>query len=489
MADDSMKKPEDPTRILIVANDPIVCDSLSNVLRGLGYSTATAISATEAMDAIREAEQIQPNTRRAESFQVVITDINLADQNGLDLLRELRDQDENVVVIVVTAYGTIQSAVKSIKLGAFDYLTYPVVEEELGLIVEKAARQARLIARNSMLERELNERCGFGSIVGQDPRMVKIYDLVEAVAPTNTTVLMTGESGTGKSLIAKAIHRHSAVNDGPFVEISCGSIPETLLESELFGHVKGAFTGAHTNKMGRFLAADHGTIFLDEINSASPGMQLKLLRVLQERQFEPVGSTETIEVNVRVLLATNEALEHLVAEGRFRQDLYYRINVVAIDLPPLRERIGDIPILANFFLEKYCKAHDRQIAGFTPEFIAALQHYELPGNVRELENIIERAVVLSRRGIIDVADLPTNLINKQSLRMTDQLNAGSNSPTFWNGEPLGEAIEVQERLIILAALDANDWNRQQTSDQLGINRTTLYKKIKHYGLDRWPAAG
>jgi len=312
--------------------------------------------------------------------------------------------------------------------------------------------------------------------------------LIQAVAPTNTTVLMTGESGTGKSLIAKAIHRHSSVLDGPFVEISCGSIPETLLESELFGHVKGAFTGAHANKIGKFLAADHGTLFLDEINSASAGMQLKLLRVLQERKFEPVGSTETVEVNVRVLLATNQPLEGLVREGVFRQDLYYRINVVSIELPPLRERVTDIPVLAEYFLDKYNKELDRRLTGFTPEAIAALQEYEMPGNVRELENIVQRAVVLSRRSVVDVDDLPAHVISNQSWRFEEGQHAAGSAPLLWGGEPLSEAVEAQERLIILAALDANGWNRRQTADQLKINRTTLYKKIKHYGLDQWHVA-
>ena len=480
---------DEPTRILIVANDPIVCDSLSNTLRRQGYSTATAFSGEEALESIIEARRVRTSTRAPSPFRVVLTDINVTGSTGLELIRTLYEENDDLVVVVVTAYGTIESAVKAIKLGAFDYLTYPIVENELALVVEKATRQAHLLARNSMLERELDDRYGFDRIIGRDPRMIKIYDLIQAVAPTNTTVLMTGESGTGKSLIAKAIHRHSAVLDGPFVEISCGSIPETLLESELFGHVKGAFTGAHADKIGKFLAADQGTLFLDEINSASAGMQLKLLRVLQERKFEPVGSTETVEVNVRVLLATNEPLEGLVREGVFRQDLYYRINVVSIELPPLRERVTDIPLLAEFFLEKYSREHDRRIAGFTAEALAALQEYEMPGNVRELENIVQRAVVLTRRGVIDVDDLPAQVINNQSWRFEEGKDSAVPAPLLWHGEPLTEAVEAQERLIILAALDANGWNRRQTADQLKINRTTLYKKIKHYGLDQWHVAG
>ena len=321
--------------------------------------------------------------------------------------------------------------------------------------------------------------------------MLKIFELVEAVAPSRTTVLMTGESGTGKSLIAHAIHHRSPRASKPFVEISCGSIPETLLESELFGHVKGAFTGAHVDKAGRFLAANGGTIFLDEINSASPAMQLKLLRVLQERRFEPVGATQTVEVDVRVILASNQPLERLVAEGHFRQDLYYRINVVKIELPPLRDRVSDIPMLAERFLEKHAHDLGKQIAGFTSEAMDALRRYAYPGNVRELQNIVERAAVLTRRQTVGLEDLPPQVIDPGAaadplaLRLSP-VSAQEASESNWVPMPLEEALKEPEKRILLRALDANAWNRQRTADQLQINRTTLYKKLKAYGLDEGP---
>jgi DNA-binding NtrC family response regulator len=309
--------------------------------------------------------------------------------------------------------------------------------------------------------------------------MLKIFALAEAVADSRTTVLMTGESGTGKSLLARAIHHRSPRRDKPFVEVSCGALPETLLESELFGHVKGAFTGAIADKPGRFLAADGGTLFLDEINSASPAMQVKLLRMLQERCFEPVGSTETKHVDVRVVLASNVDLAELVAAQKFRQDLYYRINVVTIRLPSLRERLGDIPLLAGNFLRQFCKESGREVLGFSDAAVAALQRYDWPGNVRELENAIERAVVLCRRPQIDVEDLP-EVFQSSPMKMAATAVAADipESPM-----PLELALQGPERRIIEAALKRNAWNRQATASELNINRTTLYKKMRKYQLD------
>ncbi|MFG0329628.1 MAG: sigma-54-dependent transcriptional regulator [Phycisphaerales bacterium] len=477
------------TRVLIVDPDPVICETLSQTLRDHGYDTATAVNASEALEALAAGER-GGASRRPNPFGVIITDLNPPDASGDDFLRELREAHPDLVVVVITAYGTIESAVAAIKHGAFDYLTHPIVEEELIALVERAANHGALIAQNDRLKRELDDRYGLDNIVGRDPRMQRIYDLIEAVAPAPTTVLMNGESGTGKSLIARAIHQRSSVSDGPFVEISCGSIPDTLLESELFGHVKGAFTGAHADKVGKFLAADGGTIFLDEINSASPGMQLKLLRVLQERKFEPVGSTETVSVNVRVILASNQRLEALVEEGRFRQDLYFRINVLAIELPPLRDRAGDIPLLADAFLQRYAEKLDRRIAGFSDDATAALVGYHYPGNVRELENIIERAAVLCRRGMIGVEDLPPQVVDPNHDRLTLRLaGAGVDEDDLWDGEPLSEAMDRQERRILLLALEEHEWNRQRTSEALGINRTTLYKKMKQHGLDQLPQAG
>ncbi|QYU67651.1 sigma-54 dependent transcriptional regulator [Leptolyngbya sp. 15MV] len=305
--------------------------------------------------------------------------------------------------------------------------------------------------------------------------------MVDAVAAARTTLLMTGESGVGKSVIARAIHDAGPRRSGPFVEISCGSIPETLLESELFGHVKGAFTGAHADKIGRFRAADGGTLFLDEINSASAAMQLKLLRVLQERRFEPVGSTQTIEVDVRVIVASNQPLEALVASGQFRQDLFYRVNVVKIELPPLRERRGDIAALARHFLASHAEELGKQVVGFTPEAIAALERYTYPGNVRELENIVERAVVLCRTPTIGVEELPEHLFAPAAA--TEPRLTASVEENAWTPMTLEHALREPERRIILSALRANNWNRQRTAEQLGINRTTLYKRMKALEID------
>src|SRR5688572_25916216 len=326
-----------------------------------------------------------------------------------EFLRDVRRRFPHVVTIVITGYGSIEGAVEATKMGAFDYLTKPIVDDEIRVVVEKAVRQQSLLFENQTLKQQLDLRFGLENIVGHDYKMLKIFDLVGAVADSRTTVLMTGESGTGKSLVARAIHHRSPRRDKPFIEVSCGALPETLLESELFGHVKGAFTGAIADKPGRFLSADGGTLFLDEINSASPAMQVKLLRVLQERAFEPVGSSETRTVDVRVILATNAELSQLVAEQKFRQDLYYRINVVTIRLPGLRERLGDIPLMAGHFLRRFAQETGREVLGFTESAMACMQRYNWPGNVRELENAVERAVVLSRRPQIDVDDLPESV--------------------------------------------------------------------------------
>jgi len=477
-------------RVLIVDDDPIVADSIGEFLLALGYDAATANGGAEALQAITDAEYAVGG-RTPNPFSVMVTDMSMPAMDGLKLIKAVRKDHGDIVPVVITGYGTIETAVKAIRHGAIDYLTKPIVDDELRIAVEKAVQQHALIAENVNLRRQLDQRYGMDNIIGADARMCRIYDVIEAVAPSRTTVLMCGASGTGKSLIARAIHRRSPRADKPFVEISCGSIPDTLLESELFGHVKGAFTGAHTDKPGRFLAAHEGTLFLDEINSASPGMQLKLLRVLQERAFEPVGSNETVHVDVRVILASNQPLEDLVANGEFRQDLYYRINVVMIQLPPLRDRIGDIPLLAEHFLQIKAAEAGKQVTGFSEEALAALRTYGYPGNARELENIIERAVVLTKSMRIGVEDLPANVIDNAPGRLGPDVGAGDGPWCIgeYRPMPLREALEEPEKQIILAALQANDWNRQKTAEVLGINRTTLYKKIKHFGLEEYGQAG
>lgn len=471
-------------RVLVVDDDSIVAESLVEYLEREGFAALTAHSSKEALAALEQSEQSGDARHAPDPIGIVITDMSLPGESGLALLRQIGKKHPSVAVLMLTGYGTIESAVESLRSGAVDYLTKPVIDVELKMALDRAVRQHALLSENQTLRRKLERRFGLDSILGADPRMQKIFELVQAVAPSKTTVLMSGESGTGKSLIAHAIHQSSPRAGKPFVELACGSIPETLLESELFGHVKGAFTGAHADKVGRFLAANGGTIFLDEINSASPGMQLKLLRVLQERKFEPVGSTQTVDVDVRVVLASNQPLETLVAAGQFRQDLYYRINVVKIELPPLRERVSDIPVLAEFFLEKHAGELGKQVVGFTPAAMDALRRYGYPGNVRELQNVIERAAVLCRGQTIELEDLPPQVTGQEApnvLQMRHTGDAAEDGP--WVPMPLEEALREPERRILLKALKANNFNRQKTADQLGINRTTLYKKLKAHGMD------
>lgn len=465
----------DKTRILIVDNDPIVAESLADLLADEGYDVTTAGDGREALDLLAAANGRAPG--------IVITDLNMPRVDGFELLRRLRKDHSSIVPIVITGFGKIESAVEAIKLGAADYLTKPLVNDDLRLAVRKAVNQHTLVAENQTLKTQLSERFGMANLVGGDYRMQKVYDLIEAVAESKTTALITGESGTGKTMVARAIHTTSPRKSGPFVTFSCGAIPETLLESELFGHVKGAFTGADYDKPGKALAADGGTLFIDEINSATPALQLKLLRVLQEKAFEPVGSTETVKVDVRFILATNQSLVELVSEGSFREDLYYRINVVNIALPRLSERTGDIPLLAEHFLEKYCKELERS-RRFGDAALDALQRYDWPGNVRELENAVERAVLLSRDTVIEPADLPETITGSAPGTLPGSGHGGAAFEVGpWTPMPLAEAMQEPERRILLAALEANNWNRQETSKQLDINRTTLYKKIKQYGLD------
>lgn len=462
-------------RILIVDDDTIVAESLADFLARDGFEPATCLSAKEALATLEKSEEGE-----SRPFSLALLDVSLPGMGGMDLLREIVKKRFGAVCIMLTGYGTIESAVEALRIGASDYLIKPVVDSELRISLQRALRQRALLQENRTLRKQLDRRHSLETIVGADHRMRKIYELIEAVAPSRTTVLMTGESGTGKSLIAHAIHKASPRSARPFVELSCGSIPETLLESELFGHVKGAFTGAHADKIGRFQAADGGTLFLDEINSASPGMQLKLLRVLQERKFEPVGSTKTIEVDARVILASNQPLEQLVADGRFRQDLYYRINVVKIELPPLRDRVSDIPQLAEHFLRKHAAELQKQVVGFAPEAIAAIQRYPFPGNVRELANVVERAAVLCRRATIALEDLPSNVTGQESARPVATIHQAADEP--WTPMTLEEALKEPERQILQRALRANNWNRQKTAEQLGVNRTTLYKRLKMLGL-------
>lgn len=446
--------------ILVVDDDKIILDSLCEFLSLEGFQ---AIGAGTMQDAVRKLQN--------QGFNLVIVDINLPDGDGFELLDIVKKDYPRTVVIMITGYGTIEGAVRAIKQGAYDYLTKPIIDDELRLTVEKAIKQHSLMSENASLRSQLEQKYSLENIISHNYKMAKIFDLIEAVADSTTTVLMTGPSGTGKSILARAIHYRSSRRDKPFVEVSCGALPETLLESELFGHVKGSFTGAVNDKEGKFLAADGGTIFLDEIANASAALQAKLLRVLEDRQFEPVGSNKTVTVDTRIILATNKDLEKEVKQDRFREDLYYRINVVIIDLPPLCERVGDVRLLAEHFLRIYCAQHNRQKLGITDEAMTYLERYFWPGNVRELENVIERAVLLSKNNFISPEDLPGSITQEQNRQQKPNKQIS-----------LKEALAEPEKNIIRQALEANHWNRQATAKALQINRTTLFKKMKHYGL-------
>ncbi len=453
-------------RVLVVDDDRIILDSLSEFLRLERFEVERATSLVEAIDVMED----QP-------VDLMICDVNMPGGNGFETLHITRKRFPETVTIMMTGYGTIESAVEAIKMGAYDYLTKPIIDDELRVCLERALAQQAILRENRTLKAQLDLRFGLDSIIGHDYRMLKVFELVEAVAGSKVSVLVQGASGTGKSMIAHVIHARSDRSERPFVEVSCGAMPESLLESELFGHVRGAFTGAIANKAGKFKAAADGTIFLDEIDAASPALQVKLLRVLQSHQFEPVGSNKTESVDVRVILATNKDLEVEVQEGRFRVDLFYRVNVVTIDMPTLADRIGDLTLLAEFFIKKHAREQSRDIFGIDDEVIETLQRYHWPGNVRELENVVERAVVLCKGRRITLADLPAKLFSSGDV--IEPIETA-------DGLTLKEALQQPEKRIIEAALRANGWNRQLTAAQLGINRTTLYKKMKYYALDREP---
>ncbi len=480
------------TSILLVDDDRHLANSMAEWLVEIGYVVEVATSVAEAKSQLK---------KRTPS--ILLTDLRLGTDDGLDLVRFCGKRYPDVCTLVITGYATPETAIEAVQVGAFDVLTKPLIDEELRLALERARSRQKIEQENVELRKQLDRRLGLEHVLSHDYRMLRIFDIIESVADARASILITGENGTGKSMIARAIHRRSSRAKGPFVEVACGALPDSLLESELFGHVAGAFTGANQDKVGKFKLADGGTLFLDEIGTASPALQVKLLRVLQELQFEPLGGTKTESVDVRVILATNEHLESAVAQGRFRQDLYYRINVVNIELPALRERSGDIPVLVQHFLLKACEDAGRQVEGFDDEAIDLMQKYAWPGNVRELENVVQRGVLLARGPKLGVRDLPPHVQSPQRAH-----NGGSNTPdmvstgggvqyvrapssglaqneaaTIGRTPSLRDSLAAPERQIILQTLRECRGNRAATADALGINRTTLYKKMKKLGLD------
>jgi DNA-binding NtrC family response regulator len=457
-------------KIFIVDDDPLVADSLAVFLRSRGYDVEVETDSNRAVRVMKEGER--PD--------LLLTDVNMPGLDGFGLLKEARKIDPSLVVIMLTGYGTIEAAVQAMREGAEDYVTKPVIDEEMLLTVERALKRRSLTEENEQLKQQLNKSLQLDNMVGADHRMRKIYETLATVAATRATVLITGESGTGKSLVARAIHHHSPRKDKPFVEVNCGALPEGLLESELFGHRRGAFTGADSDRQGKFLRADGGTIFLDEIATASQAFQVKLLRILQEKRFERVGDDESIEVDVRVILATNIDLKEAVERGDFREDLYHRINVVKINIPPLRERPGDIPLLAEHFLKRYTTENEKPLHGISDEAMSTLVDYAWPGNVRELENAIERAVVLTRGESLTEEDFSPEVTGQQRAPSDDNgFDFRADGRTI---VPLKKALEGPEKEIIAATLASVNWNRQKAAKLLDINRTTLFNKMRKYGL-------
>ncbi len=447
-------------RILVVDDEAAQRDILGGFLRKQGYEVREAASGPQALALLR-----------AEAVDLVLTDVRMPDMSGLDLLREARALNPELPVLVLTAYGSIADAVAAMRDGALDYLTKPVDLDVVLHRVRKALDQQRLVVENRALREALRGKYRLEGIVAESGKMQEVLSLVHRVAPSTTTVLLRGESGTGKELIAQAIHYQSGRSAGALVKVNCAALPETLLESELFGHVKGAFTGAVTDRPGRFQAAHGGSIFLDEIGDISPGVQAKLLRVLQEREFERVGSSRTLKVDVRVIAATNQDLEAAVREKRFREDLYFRLNVVPILIPPLRERREDIPPFLDHFLRKYAEENRKAIRGLTREARDALLKYDYPGNVRELENLIERAVVLCRDEVIGPEDLPLGL------QEAAEGPVAASPPGSLPAE-----LERMERRMIEEALARAEGVQTRAAELLGISERALRYKLRKLGL-------
>lgn len=475
----SKPKHEKP-RVLVADDDRWLLDSMADWLGGLGY-------------AIQKASSVSGATKllSAGAFDLFLCDVRFDDGDGLNLLRLVRSKFPAIPVVMMSGYAGPDTACEAIAAGAFDFLSKPIIDQELQATLERALHQQQIQAENSLLKQQLDRRFGLENVISHDLRMLKIFETLESVADARATILITGENGTGKSMIARAVHRKSSRRNGPFVEVACGALPDALLESELFGHVAGAFTGAASNKVGKFQQAHSGTLFLDEIGTATPALQVKLLRALQEFQFEPLGGNETISVDTRTILATNEDLEQSVTQGRFRQDLYYRINVIRIELPPLRERVDDIPLLAQHFLDRACEEFQRSVESFSPLAMQAMLRHRWPGNIRELENTIQRAVLLCKGNQIDsdllpgaMQSFPSSPRSSMSTPPGSDHSTADRKPGEWphKNQTLSEALEEPERNIILEVLRANQWNRNATAEQLGINRTTLYKKMRKLGI-------
>jgi len=449
--------------ILVVDDEESVRKLLTAVLKKEGYTVETA---EDGRQAVEKAQAIKP--------ALVIMDIRMPQMDGLAAFKAIREENKEVLVVLMTAFAAVETAVEAVKLGAYDYIIKPFNIDEVKLLIKRAMQVQTLTEEVKVLREELHSNYRLDKLLTNSPKMQELYRIIGKVASTNATVLITGESGTGKELIANTIHYNSSRSHGPFIKINCGALPESLLESELFGHEKGSFTGAAARKLGRFELANKGTIFLDEVGEVSPALQVKLLRVLQEREFERVGGTEPVKTDIRIIAATNRNLEEMVAKGTFREDLYYRLNVVFIHVPPLRERREDIHLLADYFLHKYAQENNKTMSMFDMETCSLLADYHWPGNVRELANVVERAVIMSTGCVIFPEDLPAALSRHQILAME--------ASSDYAGQPLKEIIKQVERNVIKQALANNNGNKVKTAKDLGMSRRSLLYKIEEYEL-------
>jgi len=450
-----------PCSILLVDDNPTTLEVTVEGLKEEGYDVEVASSGEEGI-----------SKAGGKSYDIVITDLAMPGMNGMDVLAHLTERHPEITVVVLTGYGTIETAVEAMKRGAFEYLTKPAKLDEILLVIRRAQEIRTLKAENTFLRSQLQDQYRFEKIVGQSLPMQQLYRMMQRVAKTDSTVLVTGESGTGKELIANAIHYGSERRDNPFVPINCGAIPEELLESELFGYEKGAFTGAFKTRKGRFELANKGTAFLDEIGEMSPKLQVKLLRFLQERKFERIGDSRSIEVDVRIIAATNKDMEKAVADGEFREDLYFRLNVVPIHVPPLRRREGDIPVLVQHFMRQHCEKMSITPKRVSKEALKCLESYEWPGNVRELENLMERLLILTESDEIGVHDLPQRMRHKADSSFSLQLELGE------EGIDLKKTLDELESRLILEALKRTGGVKNQAAKALGLKRTTLIEKMK-----------
>lgn len=461
-------------RILVVDDEADIRESLHYLLSHEGFRVDLAANGTEGLQKVEGG-----------GYDLVLLDLMMPDRSGLEVLREIRERDRELPIFLITAYGSVEAAVNALKAGANDFFEKPWKNEKLLVEIERMISKQRLESENTELKRALKQRYSFPNIVGKSDRMLRMLDLVTQVAPSRSTILVTGETGTGKELIAKAIHANSPRADRMFVAVNSGSLPPELLESTLFGHVKGSFTGAIASRKGYFEIADRGTIFFDEIGTISPETQSKLLRVIQEREFMPLGSAETIRVDVRIVAATNADLKKLVDEGKFREDLYYRLNVINLALPPLRERKEDIPLLVDHFFTKYCRENDKflgpdghSVLRFEPEAMQFLMDHTWPGNVRELENVVERAVVLAANRPVPVDVLPEYLLQTGGMRI--RRDESGRLPA---DASLFEIVADYERRVIMEHLETAGWSQTEAAESLHVPLSTLNQKIKRLSIE------